>query len=162
MSNLRVELKQADAPDPRFEDWLLGLCAEWRICRATMEINWARDGVNRYHGALAPVSIVPDIDFTPLHRMKEIERTLGDSKPRTLFCAREIMGIAVAILAERGARGHTAALGPVLEIVRNVHAALGTLDGTLRPETPSPRPQIHRPAQPPQEPPRKLVGARSA
>jgi hypothetical protein len=61
--------------------------------------------------------------------MREIERILEDNRPRTLLCAREMMGIAVAILAHPGASEHTFALGPVLEIVRNVHAALGNFDG---------------------------------
>jgi hypothetical protein len=42
-----VEFKRSTPPpakpEPIFEDeWLLKLCAEWRVCRATMEINWAR------------------------------------------------------------------------------------------------------------------------
>jgi hypothetical protein len=94
--------------------------------------------------------------------MREIERILGDNKPRSLNCAREMMGIAVAILADRGASEHAFALEPVLEIVRNVHAALGSLDGTPRLGTPSPQRQGHGPAQPPQEAPRKPAGVRSA
>jgi hypothetical protein len=127
-----------------------------------MEINWARDTGQPLLWGSRPSINVPDIDFAPLHRMREIERILGDNKPRTLLCAREMMGIAVAILAHPDASEHTFALAPVLEIVRNVHAALGHLDGTLRLETPRPRRQRHRSAQAPQEPPRMLAGARSA
>ena len=57
--------------------------------------------------------------------MHEIEFHLEQMEPRTVQLARELLGIAVTILAHQGEDSEsTLAQGPVLEIVRNVVSSL--------------------------------------
>ena len=129
--NLRRPAKQPEPKKakPVYEDeWLLKLCAEWRACRAQMEKNWAEHDIATMWGTLPDAHI--NLSFAPHAQMQKIESILVSAgPPRTVESARELLGIVLAILAQRQLDPeHVFADGPVLEIVRNVHKALAELD----------------------------------
>lgn len=114
--------------------------AEWRAARAQMQKNWAENDLATGWGTLRTNGI--RLDHKPLERMNELECHLANWKPQTMLLARELLQMAVTILAYRGEDPNpesTLGNGPVLEIVRNVADALGDCDpemriGTERPE----------------------------
>jgi hypothetical protein len=105
------------------DDFLLRQCAEWRAARAQQQKNWAEHEAATMWGTLPDAYI--KLDLEPLDRMKEIEGLLATDVgvPRTMLGARQMLGMAVTILAYEDPKG-TLAEGPVLEIVRNVVGAL--------------------------------------
>jgi hypothetical protein len=65
-----------------------------------------------------------------MHEIEYYLATIG--QPRTVLCARELLGIAVTILAhENEDPESTLSQGPVLDIVRNVVKAMEEIDGAL-------------------------------
>jgi hypothetical protein len=77
------------------DDYVLGFCAEWRICRAQMQMNWAKSELEDMWGHLPSAHI----DFAPLERMHQLEFHLSRTQPLTVHCAREMLGVAITILA---------------------------------------------------------------
>jgi hypothetical protein len=115
----------------KFEDeWVLTWCGEWRAARAQQQKNWAEHNIATMWGTLPDADI--KLDTNPLARMHELEGRLANMVPDTLQCAREMLGIAVTILAHAEEDPEaTLAQGPVLYLVRNVVEALNELDGTM-------------------------------
>jgi hypothetical protein len=76
--------------------------------------------------------------------MKELQSHLEGVKPGTMLLAREMLGIAVTILAyaHEDAESPLAA-GPVLELIQNVVAQLEYCDGAMKL---GPKPK-HRPGE---------------
>ena len=73
------------------------------------------------------------LDLEPLHRMYELEYQLAMAEPRTVLLARELLGIAVTILAYAGEDPEgTLAQGPLLDLVRNVVKSLDYCKGEMR------------------------------
>ena len=125
---------------PKFEgEYLLKLCAEWRIARAQLQKNWAEHQLATMWGLSDDADI--ELDLEPLSRMKEIEGHLAEiGEPRTMLGARELLGVAVTILAHEDPESRLAE-GPVLEIVRNIIKSLEWCKGEIHlgPE----RPKLH-------------------
>ena len=113
------------------DDFLLRQCAEWRAARAQQQKNWAEHEAATMWGTLPDAHI--KLDLEPLDRMKEIEGLLATDVgvPRTMLGARQMLGMAVTILAYEDPKG-TLAEGPVLEIVRNVVGALEHCKAEMR------------------------------
>jgi len=114
--------------------WMLRICAKWRALRAQQEKNWAENEVATGWGSLKSC----DFDRTPLEQMAALQHHLAGFKPRTVLLARELLRICMTILArQKEDPEHVMADGPILEIVRNVVAALEFLDNETRlgPET---------------------------
>jgi hypothetical protein len=106
----------------------LRYCAEWRILRAQQQLNWAKHEYETGWGSLPDRDRDIELDTTPLFRMKELENILGDIEPQTVLGA---IGICVTILSHEYPEeklGH----GPILEIVKNVLAALQHLPDEAR------------------------------
>ena len=118
----------AEPPQSKFgnDEWLLKLCAEWRVARAQQQKNWAEHQAATMWGTL-PDNYSPELDLSPLERMKELENLFAEiGEPRTMLLARELLGVCVTILAHvHEDPESTFAQGPVLEILRNV---LNSLD----------------------------------
>ncbi len=113
------------------DEWLLRMCAEWRAARAHQQKNWAEHELATMYGTLPDAHI--KLDMEPLDRMHELEYHLSQAKPRTVLLARELLGIAVTILAHAGEDPEaTLAQGPVLDIVRNVVEGLNYCKGEMR------------------------------
>jgi hypothetical protein len=111
--------------------YYLKWCAEWRAARAQMQKNWAEHDLAAGWGTLSDVGIKLDSD--PLDRMKELEWHLGQAKPQTMLLARELLRMAVTILAYTGENpDSTLGNGPVLEIVRNVLVSLEDCKAEMR------------------------------
>jgi hypothetical protein len=111
----------------------LKMCAEWRAERAQMQKNWAEHNLATGWGALPDKSV--ELDQSPLDRMTELEYLLAQAKPRTVLLARELLRIAVTILAFRCEDPDpemSLGNGPVLELVRNVVASLDDCEGGMR------------------------------
>jgi hypothetical protein len=105
------------------DDWILKLCATWRMERAQQQKNWAAHELATRWGTLDSKDI--KLDTGPLGRMQEIEHHLANLTPCTMLCAREMLGMGVTILAHAGEDPEsTLANGPVLDIVRNVIQSL--------------------------------------
>jgi len=70
----------------------------------------------------------------PLAKMCEVQDTLDRlGEPQTVLGARELLGIAIKMLTYRiESPESTVALGPVIQLVRNVNEALKWLDGHMR------------------------------
>jgi hypothetical protein len=111
--------------------YLLKWCAEWRAARAQQQKNWAEHELANGWGALPDAHL--HLDLEPLIEMCNLESLLVDVEPHTVLLARELLGVALTILNHAGEDPeHTLADGPVLDIVRNVLAALNHMDGTTR------------------------------
>jgi hypothetical protein len=111
----------------------LKMCAEWRAARAQMQKNWAEYDLAIGWGTL-PHDFVK-LDTSPLDRIKELEYFLAQAKPQTALLARELLRIAVTILAYQGEDPDPETYfgnGPVLEIARNVLAALEHCEAEMR------------------------------
>jgi hypothetical protein len=111
----------------------LGWVAEWRAARAQMQKNWAEYDLAAGWGTLPSDGIKLDSD--PLERMKELEYRLAALEPQTMLLARELLRMAVTILAYTGEDPNpdsTLGNGPVLEIVRNVLASLEHCKAEMR------------------------------
>jgi hypothetical protein len=92
---------------------------------------WALHDLAAGWGTLSDVGIKLDSD--PLERMKELEWHLAEVKPQTMLLARELLRMAVTILAYTGENPDcTLGNGPVLEIVRNVLASLEHCKAEMR------------------------------
>ncbi len=103
----------------------LKMCASWRAYRAQQQFNWAsNDRVTMFN-----TDGDAEIDLEPLGHMQTIEQTLGEITPRTAILARELLRVALTILAhgQEHPEGYMSQ-GPVLEIVRNVVKSLEWLD----------------------------------
>ena len=113
------------------DDFLLRQCAEWRAARAQQQKNWAEHDAATMWGTLPDAHI--ELDLDPLGQMKEIEGLLATDVgvPRTVLGARQMLGMALTILAHEDPEG-TLAEGPVLEIVRNVVRALEHCEAEMR------------------------------
>ena len=70
----------------------------------------------------------------PLAKMCELQDTLARlGEPQTVLGARELLGIAIKMLPYLiESPESTVALGPVIQLVRNVNEALKWLDGHMR------------------------------
>lgn len=122
-------IEQIDA----LERSLLEQCTEWRIARAELQKAFAEQDLDMLHGGTGGFKHVP-----PLERMQQLEDGLRSAKPRTVFLAAELLGIAQVILtAKETDPENELAAGLALEIVRNViwslkrskeTTRLGTLD----------------------------------
>ncbi len=111
---------------------LLELCAQWQMARAQQEIIWAEQDFSRMDGSLPNEGIQPSTE--PLAKMCEVQDTLDRlGEPQTVLGARELLGIAIKMLTYRiESPESTVALGPVIQLVRNVNEALKWLDGHMR------------------------------
>jgi hypothetical protein len=115
------------------DEWILKICAEWRASRAQQQKVWAeRQGATMW-------GVLPDdgraVDTKALERMKDLEELLARVKPQTMLLARELLRIAMTILAYQGEADHPETYfgnGPVLEIVRNVVASLEHCEPEMR------------------------------
>jgi len=121
--DFELPTQPAEWPKSKFgnDEWLLKLCAEWRAARAQQQKNWAEHKAATMWGTL-PDDHSPELDLSPLERVKEIENLLAEiGKPQTMLLARELLGVCVTILAHAYEDRESAfAQGPVLEILRNV------------------------------------------
>jgi hypothetical protein len=133
MSNV-IHLAPAPAPQEKSpfgqDEWLLKLCARWRVERATQQKLWAEYDIATRWGTQNA-----NVDTEPLRRMMELEDILATAQPRTALLAHQLLGIANTILAyqrEDPDPESNLAKGPVLEIVRNVAWAIGFLEPTQR------------------------------
>jgi hypothetical protein len=111
---------------------LLELCAQWQMARAHQEIIWAEQNFSRMDGSLPNEGIQPSTE--PLAKMCELQDTLARlGEPQTVLGARELLGIAIKMLPYLiESSESTVALGPVIQLVRNVNEALKWLDGHMR------------------------------
>jgi len=125
MSNVFDFTKPTEPPQPprktpseNFEDYMLGLCAEWHGARAQQMKHWAeQDRVNLF--GTKPDAV--EINLSWLERMQEIEGYLIDVRPRTVRLAREMLRICLVTVAhEQVDPGSSLAKGPIAEILRNV------------------------------------------
>ena len=131
----------AQPPKSKFgrDDFLLRQCAEWRAARAQQQKNWAEHEAATMWGTLPDAHI--KLDLEPLDRMKEIEGLLATDVgvPHTMLGARQMLGMAVTILAHTQEDPESnLAQGPLLEIVRNVIKSLEWCKGEMHlgPERP--------------------------
>jgi hypothetical protein len=106
----------------------LKICAEWRLARAQMQLNWANHHVATGWGHLSDAGI--DLDSTPLDAMCNYENVLARIKPSTVMLARELLGVCVTILSHEDPKS-VLAEGPVVEILRNVVKSLDWMNGTM-------------------------------
>src|SRR5262245_45139764 len=118
-----VELRPSKSKVPTLkdhfgnDDWLLEICAQWRIVRARQQQIWAEHEQATGWGYLSDENI--QLDTTQLRRMREIEANLAQAQPRTALLATELLRIALTILTRQVENPeHALAEGPVLEIVR--------------------------------------------
>jgi hypothetical protein len=83
-------------------------------------------------GSLPNEGIQPSTE--PLAKMCELQDTLARlGEPQTVLGARELLGIAIKMLPYLiESSESTVALGPVIQLVRNVNEALKWLDGHMR------------------------------
>jgi hypothetical protein len=127
-----VALNNGSSQPPKFEDdWILKMCIEWRVARLEQQKNWALHELATMWGTLPDREI--KLDLEPLRRMQEFESRLSAPEPRTMLCARELLGVVNTILAHAVEDPEaTLASGPVLEIVRNVTEALGHCEHEMR------------------------------
>jgi hypothetical protein len=107
----------------------LKFCAEWRAARAQQQKNWAEHEAATMWGTLPDAHI--ELDLEPLNRMKELEDTLGQIEPRTMLLARELLGVAITILAHEDRESYLAQ-GPLLDILRNVVQSLEYCKAEMR------------------------------
>jgi hypothetical protein len=107
----------------------LELCATWRVLRAQQQINWSKHDLATGFGTLPDEGI--KISVAPLHRMKQIEDNLALITPKTAILAQEMLGICVTILSHPDP-SENLGKGPVLEIIKNVKAALCYLPSEMR------------------------------
>jgi len=112
-----------------FDDGYLKFCAEWRAARAQQQKNWAEHDAATMWGTLPDAHI--DLDTKPLTHMKELEDILGEVEPRTVLLARELLGIAITILAHENRESYLAQ-GPLLDILRNVVHSLEYCKAEMR------------------------------
>jgi hypothetical protein len=122
----------AKPPKSRFgdDDNYLKWCAEWRASRAQQQKNWAEHNAATMWGTTDKHI---ELDTDPLDRMHQLEWHLAMAEPRTMLLARELLGIAITILAHGGEDPDaTLAQGPVLDIVRNVVKALDFCKADMR------------------------------
>jgi hypothetical protein len=127
------QARQVTTLKDRFGDdeYLLKWCAEWRAARAQQQKNWAEHELANGWGTLPDSHL--NLDLEPLQRMQELESLLAEAKPRTILLARELLGIAITILAHEGEDPDSVlAHGPVLDIVRNVGSSLEWLTAETR------------------------------
>jgi hypothetical protein len=67
------------------------------------------------------------LDTSPLDKMKDLEWHIGEMKPRKMLLARELLEVAITILAYRTQDPNPQSYlgnGPVLEILHNVRDSL--------------------------------------
>jgi hypothetical protein len=121
----------AQPPKSKFgnDEPYLKFCAEWRAARAQQEKNWAEHEAATMWGTLPDAHL--DLDTKPLTHMKELEDILGEVEPRTMLLARELLGIAITILAHENRESYLAQ-GPLLDILRNVVQSLEYCKGEMR------------------------------
>jgi hypothetical protein len=128
------------APDPNaiettlksklgYDAYYLEWCTSWHICRAQQQINWAKHEFATGWDVLPSEGI--NLSTEPLHEMKEIERRLASVTPKTPICARELLWICITILSYPEPEDNLGE-GPVLEIIKNVKAALEWLPSETR------------------------------
>src|ERR1700730_2634713 len=128
--DLQLQLHQPanDVDDRR----LLDSCAQWRMARAQQELNWVVHNLANMCGSLPNkgTQLRPE----PLTQMCELQDTLARlGEPHTILGARELLGIAVKLLAYRIEHSEsTADQGPIVQLIRNVNEALKWLDGDTR------------------------------
>ena len=111
--------------DAAYLEW----CANWRILRAQQQINWAKHDLATGWGILPAEGIGLSLD--PLDQLRALEDRLVTVTPRTVLLAREMLGICVTILAHPEPEANLAK-GPVLEIIKNVLAALDQMSAETR------------------------------
>jgi hypothetical protein len=111
---------------------LLELCTQWQMARAQQEIIWAEQNFSRMDGSLPNEGIQPRTE--PLAKMCELQDTLARlGEPQTVLGARELLGMAIKMLPYLiESPESTVALGPVIQLVRNVKESLKWLDGHMR------------------------------
>jgi hypothetical protein len=114
-----VNLPDRQPPPPASEDegkdWLLKLITEWHVMRRRQQIAWAEHELLTRWGT-KPDHDLPPLDLECLKRMQDIEELLSEVEPRTALEVRELLGVAVEILAYEGIDPEgTLASGPVLE-----------------------------------------------
>jgi len=118
-------LRSKFGDDGSYLEW----CATWRVLRARQQINWAKHELATGWNTLPDEGI--ELSCDPLHRMKEIEQHLAKITPKTSILAQEMLGICITILSHP-APEEALGQGPVLEIVKNVKAALEWLPAEMR------------------------------
>jgi hypothetical protein len=129
--NLDLQLHQHEPGNDPGEQ-LLDLCAQWRMARAEQEVNWAE---HNWASLLAGSSNErTQVRTEPLNRMCVLQDALARlGEPHTLLGARELLGIALKLLACRIEHPESAvAERPVLQLIQNVNEALKWLDGETR------------------------------
>ena len=102
------------------ETWLR-FCAEWRALRAQQQKNWALRNLDTMFGMRTDRDI--PLDTEPLDKMKELEYHIGEMKPRTMLLARQLLRVAITILAHRSEDPNPQSYlgnGLVLDILHNV------------------------------------------
>ena len=129
-SDLQQQLHQPanDVDDRR----LLDLCAQWRMAWAQHELNWAEPNLANKCGSLP--NNATQLRPGPLTQMCELQDTFARlGEPHTILGARELLGIAVKLLAYRIEHSEsTVDQGPIVQLIRNVSEALKWLDGDAR------------------------------
>jgi hypothetical protein len=112
----------------------LKLCAEWRAARAQLQKNWAEQELATMWGT-SDDAMTNHSDTKPLDQIEDLENLLAQAKPRTALLARELLRVALAILASRHEDPdpeNCLGMGPVIEIVRNVMASLEHCEPEMR------------------------------
>jgi hypothetical protein len=112
-----------------FDEGFLKFCADWRAARAQQQKNWAEHEAATMWGTLPDEHI--NLDTKPLTHMKELEDILGEIEPGTMLLARELLGIAITILAHENRESYLAQ-GPLLDILRNVVHSLEYCKAEMR------------------------------
>ena len=127
ITNFPDHQRRSDGGDKHEDDWFLKWIAEWRLMRYRQEIAWTEHNWRTRWGTRDDRDI-PPVDTESLDRMSELQERFMMFEPRSALAARELLGVAVEILAyDKRDPGATLAQGPLLEIVRNVMKALGWL-----------------------------------
>jgi hypothetical protein len=99
---------------------------------AQHELNWAEPNLANMCGSLP--NNATQLRPGPLTQMCELQDTFARlGEPHTILGARELLGIAVKLLAYRIEHSEsTVDQGPIVQLIRNVNEALKWLDGDAR------------------------------
>jgi hypothetical protein len=112
----------------------LKLCAEWRVARAQIAKDWAEQELATLWGT-SDAAMTKHSDTRPLDPIEDLENLLAQAKPRTALLARELLRVALAILASEHEDldlENRLAMAPAIEILRNVAAALDDCEPGMR------------------------------
>jgi hypothetical protein len=111
------------------DDFVITMIRDWRIARATQQIEWAQNQHADGFGTRESTDR-KSLTFEGLTKMHEMESHLANWVPASVMAAREMLRVAIEIMAWAHVDPEaTLAGGPVLDIVHNVTEALDNLHG---------------------------------